>query len=157
MIKNKEFTTTLCTMMLFLIFAVCSLMLVIIGADTYKRILNNLNNNFNSSSAINYINNKIRAYDGNHIEIYEKEGVSILSLSEGDKGSKYETIIYYYNGGIYEALKSKSTIFKPNIGEKIFDASDMKFEFFNQKTLTVKVIDKDNTELKSYVNIKNHN
>ena len=47
-------------MILFVLFAVCSLIIVAAGVSTYKRISDNFDNTFATSAAVSYVTNKIR-------------------------------------------------------------------------------------------------
>lgn len=51
------------SMILFLLFAVCSLIIVAAGVSTYTRISDNYRNTFSSSAAVRYVTNKIRGAD----------------------------------------------------------------------------------------------
>ncbi len=77
------------SMLLFLIFAVCSLIMISSGAATYSRITEGFRSSFNSSSAVRYITNKIRSGDkveirrnGKELSVYNGETVCII-VSDG--------------------------------------------------------------------------
>ena len=56
-----ETVSSAASMTLFLIFAVCCLIIISVAATAYGRISQNYENTFDSTAAVRYITNKIRA------------------------------------------------------------------------------------------------
>ena len=98
------------SMVLFLIFATCSLIMIAVGASTYSRISDGFRESFSSSAAVKYVTNKIRSGDrtvieenGKGIAIYSGDNVCIIMEDNGSIGErtvKAESYIDYYGGDI---------------------------------------------------------
>ncbi len=89
---------TAASLLLFLVFAICMIVIIGSGAGIYGRINEGYEMTYGSSAAIKYVSNKIRASDS-------------CQLMDGGEGIVLEngsilTVIYNGSGGIYE----KSTI-----------------------------------------------
>lgn len=83
------------SMTLFLLFAVCCLVIISAAASAYGRVAEKYDDSFNSAAAVKYVTNKIRACD--KAEILSED--SILLTNQG-----YSTVIYYRDGAVYERL-----------------------------------------------------
>lgn len=115
--KGKNLSDTVSTagsMILFLLFAVCMLIIIATAAGTYSRIRSSFSGTFNTSAAIRYISNKIRS--SNECEITED---CIILRSES-----ISCIIWCENGGLYEKSFFGDTPEKSG-GDKVFDADSL--------------------------------
>ena len=78
------------SMILFLLFAACSLVMIAVGAATYSRISDSFSDTFSSSAAVRYVTNKIRS--GERAEVGADGGISVYTggivcvISNGDGG-----------------------------------------------------------------------
>ena len=114
--ESKRLTDTISSagsMVLFLLFAVCCLIIIAVAASAYKRISENYDDTFNSAAAVRYVTNKLRACESAEV----LPGGEII-LSEGG----YKTIIYESGGTIYERLFPEGQEVSPQGGEAVFDA-----------------------------------
>lgn len=107
------------SMVLFLIFTVCCLVIITVAATAYKRISENYDNTFNSAAAVRYVTNKLRSCDS--AEITENGGLLLESI-----GSK--TLIYQRDGVLYERLFSADSEAVPQGGEAVFSAEGFEVE-----------------------------
>lgn len=115
--KGKNLADTVSTagsMVLFLLFAVCMLIIIATAAGAYSRIRSSFSGTFNTSAAIRYISNKIRSCD--ECEIAED---SIILRSES-----ISCIIWCENGGLYEK-SFLGDIPEKSGGDKVFDADSL--------------------------------
>ena len=106
---------TAASLLLFLVFAVCMIVIIGAGAGIYSRINTGYEMTYGSSAAIKYVSNKIRASDscqlldsGNGIVL---ENGSIL------------TVIYKGSGGIYEKSASADSGITPEGGELVVETN----------------------------------
>ncbi len=83
------------SMILFLLFAVCSLIIVAAGVSTYSRISDNFNSTFSSSAAVSYVTNKIRGGTGvvigdgeTGLTVYSDETACVIMNSGGGIAEK---------------------------------------------------------------------
>ncbi|MDE6132461.1 MAG: DUF4860 domain-containing protein, partial [Oscillospiraceae bacterium] len=107
------------SMVLFLIFTVCCLVIITVAATAYKRISENYDNTFNSAAAVRYVTNKLRSCDSAEIT----ENGDILMESVGIK-----TLIYERDGVLYERLFSADSEAVPEGGEAVFSAEGFEVE-----------------------------
>lgn len=119
--KNRSFgdmISTVASMLLFLIFAGCLLMIISIAAGTYNRISNNFDKTFGSSASLRYISNKIKNSESTEIA---EEGTAIYL-----KSGELMNIIYFENGALYEKSISADEVPSTGDGDKLFDLGNMK-------------------------------
>ena len=114
--RRAEVISSAANMTLFLLFAVCCLVMITVAASAYGRINENYGNTFNSTAAVRYITNKIRASENTEI------------LAENQlllQNSGYSTLIYQQNGIIYERLFPEGDIITAEGGEELFRADKL--------------------------------
>ncbi len=102
---------TASSMLLFLIFTVCTLVIIAVAASTYSRITEGFDSSFNTSAAVRYISNKIRSSD--NVELTE----NVIAAKNGNIIS----VIYRGSDGLYEKNISADADITADGGEKIFD------------------------------------
>lgn len=85
---------TAASLLLFLIFAICMMVIIAAGAGIYSRINSGYELTYGSSAATRYISNKIRASDSSEI-IDGGKGIAL-------KNGNILCVIYSGNDGIYE-------------------------------------------------------
>ncbi len=113
---SKRLTDTVSaagSMTLFLIFAVCCLIMIAAAASAYGRISENYDDTFNSAAAVRYVTNKLRACKGAEI----LSGNELLLYDDG-----YKTLIYESGGTLYERLLSDGQEVSASGGEAVFKA-----------------------------------
>ncbi len=127
-------------MTLFLLFAVCCLVMIAVAASAYSRINDNYGSTFNSTAAVRYITNKIRASEG--AEILDENQLLLENLG-------YCTLIYQQNGVVYERLFVEGDIIIAEGGEELFEA-----EFLSIKDkhglICVSVTDDNGSSFEAY-------
>ncbi|MBQ9947957.1 MAG: DUF4860 domain-containing protein [Oscillospiraceae bacterium] len=112
-----DIVRTASSMLLFLLFTGCMLIIIAAAASTYSRITRGFDSTFNTSAAVRYISNKIRS--GDSCEIIENgNGIAI-----NDSG--LICVIYCNGEGIYEKNISEGSPLTAQGGDKIFDISDI--------------------------------
>ncbi len=130
---SKHIVDLLFVLALFLVFAFFSLMLVIVGANVYRKTVDNSNINFSTQTAFSYIAEKIRQQD----EITANDADSVISVEpfgEGDalvlkstqkaEGAQqsvvYKTYIYLYQDSLRELFIKEGSQIGPEAGKEIF-------------------------------------
>lgn len=111
--RLAEAVSSAANMTLFLLFAVCCLVMITVAASAYSRINENYGNTFNSTAAVRYITNKIRASES--VEILAENQLLL-------ENSGYSTLIYQQDGIMYERLFSEDDIITAEGGEELFRA-----------------------------------
>lgn len=107
--------STAASMLLFLLFAVCLLLMIAVAAGTYSRISTNFDKTFGLSASLRYISNKIKSADSAEIA----ENGKGIRLTTGDSVD----MIYFSNGELFE--KNMDNGDDGFDGESIFELSDM--------------------------------
>lgn len=118
--RNKTLSDTVSTvgsMLLFLMFAACLLMMIAVAAGTYSRISTNFDKTFGSSASLRYISNKLKSCDS--VKIVE-QGSGIVLNSDG-----IYDVIYFGNNGLYEKTVTSETGTDLSGGSKIFELNGM--------------------------------
>lgn len=118
--RNKTLSDTVSTvgsMLLFLMFAACLLMIIAVAAGTYSRISTNFDKTFGSSASLRYISNKIKSCES--VEIAEQGSGIIL-----DSGGIFD-VIYFGNNGLYEKTVTSEESADLSGGSKIFELNGM--------------------------------
>lgn len=114
--QSKDMSETIGTigsMLLFLLFAGCMLMIIVVAAGTYSRISTNFNKTFGTTASLRYISNKIRASESAKII----NGGSGIVLRNGGIAE----IIYFEDGVLYEKPVAAGSEIIAVGGEKIFE------------------------------------
>lgn len=118
--KSKDLSDTIGTvgsMLLFLLFAGCMLMIVAAAAGTYSRISTNFDKTFGTTASLRYVSNKIKSSESARII----ENGSGLVLKSGTAVN----VIYFKDGGLYEKTVTSDEDASADGGDKIFDLSEM--------------------------------
>lgn len=120
---------TIFVMLLFSLFAVTAFVLIIIGVKQYKHTANSMDENYQVRTINSYLREKIRQNDvSSSIEIYQVEGVDVLSLSSVINEQKYSTIIYCYDGFLREQFVSENAVYSLSTGKEIIELDELKVE-----------------------------
>lgn len=118
--RNKTLSDTVSTigsMLLFLLFAGCLLMMIAVAAGTYSRISSNFDKTFGTTASLRYISNKLKSCDS--AEIVEN-GSGLVMKSGGAVD-----VIYFGNGGLYEKTVLSDTAVELTGGDRIFELSNL--------------------------------
>lgn len=119
--KNKGLGDTISTigsMLLFMLFTGCLLMMIAVAAGTYSRISTNFDKTFGTSASLRYISNKLKSSQSAEIA---ENGTALFLQSDG-----VCDIIYFKNGSLYEKSVSATNTPTADGGFRIFDLSEMK-------------------------------
>lgn len=108
---------TIGSMLLFLLFAGCMLMIISVAAGTYNRISGSYDKTFGVTAPLRYISNKIKASDSAEI-INDGSGLVLTN------GGVVE-VIYFSDGGLYERDFQPDDELLTEGGEKISDISSV--------------------------------
>ena len=118
--ENKHMVDILFVISLFCVFAFSALMLVIIGADVYKKTVSNMDNNYSTRTAFAYISEKVRQNDhADAISISTFGDGDALVLTENFYGTDYYTYLYMYDGSVRELFTNTPEVLGPAAGQSI--------------------------------------
>ena len=125
------------------IFALFSLLLVVVSAQVYRNIVSAGQRNTQTRAAFSYVAGKLRmsTQTAGSVELREEEGITVLVLDAPTEG--YETRIFYYDGAIRELYQASDQEFIPEMGEKIAETSDCYIETTEEGNLLFQAADLD--------------
>lgn len=137
--KNTADTiSTVGSMLLFLFFAVCMMMIIATAAGSYSRINDNYTTDFTASASIRYLSNKIKSSE--KVEIAENG----MILQSGGAAN----IIYFSEGGLYEKTVAAGSEYELSGGDRIFELSGVEIkETEDLYKITVNVGDKTSSAI----------
>ena len=125
---NKKFTklTDLMALLVFVVFAVCMLMVLLYGARVYQNLVHRGEENFQMRTAAQYVSMRVRQAEQVMVENFA--GCEALTIPEQIGGEVYVTRVYCYDGYVRELFCAKNAALRPEDGEKIMPAESMCFE-----------------------------
>ena len=110
----------LCVMALLLLFGITTYVLVTVGGDSYRRLLDKRDANANLRIATGYLGMRMRQYDvSGCLSAGENEQGAYLALRETIDGEAYETRVYLYQGMLCEQFMAAEDEFIPESGLEI--------------------------------------
>lgn len=121
-------------LILFALFAGSILMVLLLGASSYEKLVQRDQESYNTRTEIQYIAAKLRHNDeadcvqvGSFSERTNKEAddITTLYLRMGADGEYYYTKIYYYDGYIREVLCLEDGELSPDAGQEILPAKGL--------------------------------
>jgi len=137
---------TIFVLIVFSIFAFSVLMVLMLGASIYRNVNDISREGQHERTVLSYVRTKIRNYDvnsgaGSAISVADFNGVTALSISEMIGDTEYQTIIYNYDGWLYELFSEESLDFSPSDGVRIIRINDVNFEEIDHELIRVSVGD----------------
>ncbi len=139
---------------LFCVFAVSSVLLILFGADIYKKTVQQMDSNYTSRTSIAYITEKIRQSDAeNAIEIVSQNDTQILMLTNIINGIPYATSLYEYNGYLYELFARTDLELPLDAGQPVMELHSLTFSQLESNILEITFTDATNEEQKIYVSM----
>ena len=101
-------TDGLTVLLLFAVFAVCILLVLLLGADTYRGITQRGQAAYDRRTAVQYLSAKVRqAKNGGAVSLSSSGAAGdTLSLAERAGGGDYVTLIYCYDGWLRELFSA---------------------------------------------------
>lgn len=131
---------------LFGVFAVCVLLVLLLGADVYQRLTERDSHGYDRRTAAQYITTKVRQADvAESICVSEFDGVETLVFVEEIGGEVYETKLYCYEGWLMELFSAAGNDLSPADGEKILETEAVDFTL-EDGLLQVNITMADGTE-----------
>ncbi|MCL2201816.1 MAG: DUF4860 domain-containing protein [Oscillospiraceae bacterium] len=126
---GKHRIDTIFVLIIFCIFAVSVLMVLMLGASIYQNMTEISRENQEERTVLSYIRTKIRNNDENwRIYIGEFAGLPALVYDEEFDGRQFRTVIYHYNGWLYELFTEVGLELFPTDGKQIMELGGISFE-----------------------------
>lgn len=116
------------SMLLFLVFILCSVFTILIGSRVYTNIRARNDAAFYSDTALSYISNKVRQADrSGFVTVEDMDGLSVLVLTSEYDGILYDTWIYTKDGSLLELFSEKGSGLTTDDGLPIMDCGAVSF------------------------------
>lgn len=145
--KKAHSIDMLFMLILFSVFAVMSVLLILMGSNVYGRITDTQEVNSNSRNILSYVTNKVRTSqikDGVCIE--EKDGTPVLVIVNSDDEYAYETLIFEKDGKLKEATILPGFEYNLEFGDILAEVSEFGFDIDRDADILTLTVDCDGTE-----------
>lgn len=151
---HRHLIDILFVLSLFCIFAVSSVLLILFGADIYKKTVQQMDSNYTSRTSIAYITEKIRQSDAeNAIQIILQNDTQILLLTTIINGIPYATSLYEYDGYLYELFARTDLELPLDSGQPVMELHSLTFSLLEPNILEVTFTNAANEEQTIYVSM----
>jgi len=117
--KSTHSLDTIFVLLIFCLFTICSLFLVLIGANGYRGIVGQMDSNNETRASLSYVANKVHAADSGETAVQTINGQQALVINATYNGEAYHTYIYEYKGSLMELFTKAENPFTPGDGDKI--------------------------------------
>lgn len=117
------------TIALFCVFAASALMVVLIGANVYKKTAKQMEHNFSTRTSMAYVATKVRQNDvADAMILTTLQGVPALLLRQEIEGAYFDTWIYHFDGALREIFTPSGNDIALEDGQHIVDVDSLRIE-----------------------------
>ena len=141
---------------LLLMFLISALTVIAIGASIYKKNVEQTSENYSQRISFAYITEKVRQADQKGLVFVEERfGKNALVLQQDIDGTKYNTIIYDYEGYLCElfARDDLGTLY-PQSGQKILQINSFDINEVTDGLLSATITDDNGIQESIFISIK---
>ena len=146
--KDKHMIDSVFVICLMLLFVLCALSVIAIGATIYQRNVSSMASNNSHRIASAYITEKIRQSDINgSVRTRDLFGERVLVMSKEINGELYNTYIYDFDGKLMELMaRNDLNVIYPQSGQKIMEVKSFDIEEVSERMFKIEVVLEDGTE-----------
>ena len=146
--KDKHMIDSVFVICLMLLFVLCALSVIAIGASIYQKNVSQMASNNSRRIASAYITEKIRQADINgSIRTKDLFDENVLVMSKEVNGELYNTYIYDYDGNLMELMARDSMdVIYPQAGQKILKVKSFDIEEVSDRLFRIEIVLDDGTE-----------
>ena len=120
---------TVFVLIIFSVFALSVLMVLMLGASVYKNMSETSRDGQDERTLLSYIWTQVKNRDGDgDLYIGKFDGLTALCYDEVFGDSTYQTVVYHYDGWVYELFYDTELEFFPEEGQKVMEIAEMKLE-----------------------------
>ena len=120
---------TIFVLIVFSIFAFSVLMVLMLGANIYRNINDLSRYEQYEHTALSYVWTKTKNFDdADSISVGSFNGVTALFIDETIGGTEFRTVIYHYDGWLFELFSEASLNFSIEDGIRIIKTEELFFE-----------------------------
>ena len=125
--RGKGNMAGLAALLLFGVFALCILLVLLTGADSYQRLTQRDQSAYSHRTAAQYLTTRIRQADAaDTVSVGRFGDGDALFITEEIDGVGYETCVYCYDGKLHELFAFAGEKFAPEDGEVLLPMQDLK-------------------------------
>lgn len=152
--QQRHIIDILFVLALFGIFALSAIFLITIGANIYGKTMTNMENNFDTRTALAYITEKVRQSDlENQISVGELDGCPALIISSGTEDNQYKTYLYEYQGSLKELMMKQDIQLSPSAGQDILAVSDFELSPVNDRLVNCRITINDGQSYDLFISV----
>jgi hypothetical protein len=152
--NSKHMIDILFVLSLFALFAICSVVLILFGADIYKKTVSSMDSNYASRTSVAYITEKVRQSDQyDSIYIDDSLGYERLMMTQEINGFTYATSLYEYDGFLYELFARTDIELPIDAGQQVIAINNLKFELVTDSLLKVDYSDESEESKTIYITL----
>lgn len=122
---GKARSISLPALLVFVLFALCLLLVLLTGARVYRGLVARGEESFARRTAVQYIATRVRQAETVAVEDFG--GCQTLVLGETVEGEAYLTRVYCYEGWLMELFCAQGSDLSPEDGERVLEAADAGF------------------------------
>ena len=138
-VQKSSILPILFVLLLFLVLSVLSCAIIASGNSVYRKIVDDMDANYQNRVALSYINTKVRQNDSEGlIKIEEFDGTDCLIITEFSDDIEYSTFVYFHEGYIKELFIAADEEFDASAGDRVVNVEEFTISK-NQNTINVGV------------------
>lgn len=152
--RHQHMIDILFVLSLFCVFAASSVLLILFGADVYKKTIHQMDSNYTTRTSIAYITEKIRQSDTrDSIQITYQNDTEVLMLTNIINEIPYATSLYEYNGYLYELFARTDIVLPLDAGQPVMEIRALSFSRLTPNILEIHLTDINEEEFTIYVSM----
>ena len=157
--KGKHIIDSVFVICLLLLFLLSALTVIAIGAGIYKRNVAQTTENYSQRVSFAYVTEKVRQADKKGLVFVDQRfGKNVLVMQSETGGVLYDTIIYDYDGYLYELFaRDDLQNLYPQSGQKILEIKRFEIDEVTEGLLSATITDADGCEQSIYIAVKSRN
>ena len=151
--KDKHMIDSVFVICLMLLFVLCALSVIAIGASIYQKNVTSMASNNSHRIASAYITEKVRQSDLNgSIMVKELFGENALVMTKEINGELFSTYIYDFDGNLMELMaRDNIGVIYPQSGQKIIEIKSFDIQEVSDTMFRIEVVLDDGTEDNLYI------
>lgn len=151
--REKSKITDLAALVVFGLFAVCILLVLLAGADSYRAVTLRGEQSYDRRTAVQYLAMHLRQADrAGAVSVQQFDGADALVLRETVDGEGYLTRIYCAQGYLRELFTAEGGSFDPEDGEPLLKADALRIsQNGSLLTVCIRFADGDEQTLTMYL------
>ncbi len=140
--EKKHVIDLIFPLAIFFVFAVSALLVLLLSVHIYGDQTDRTLKNYESSTPLSYITEKLRQNDNQgNISIEDLDGSTSLVLHGASSDVTYSTYLYVYDGWLKELTIRDDTNASPEAGKNIIEAGNLQVEKFSAHTYKITITD----------------